>query len=79
MKKKFNTTLVYGIFFYGTKRPGYHKSIRIKSLEIGFPLSNNLAIYVSRVDSTVWVTDGTLTGTFQLSPEIKYFGCIGGV
>jgi ELWxxDGT repeat protein len=45
-----------------------------KSLEVTFPLSNTKAIAVSRIDSSIWVTDGTLPGTFQISPDIKFEG-----
>ena len=43
-----------------------------KSLEPAFPLANGKTILVSELDSTVWVTNGTLAGTFQLSSTIKF-------
>lgn len=33
---------------------------------------NNKAIYVSDIDQTLWVTDGTLSGTIQLSNLVTY-------
>jgi ELWxxDGT repeat protein len=45
-----------------------------KSLQITFPLSNTKAIAVSAIDSSIWVTDGTLAGTFQISPTVKFEG-----
>lgn len=35
-------------------------------------LANNKAILVSNLDNTLWVSDGTLGGTFQLSSAITY-------
>ncbi len=40
-------------------------------------LNPNLAIVVSEIDQTLWVTDGTLAGTFQLTDTIRESG--GGV
>jgi ELWxxDGT repeat protein len=43
-----------------------------KSLKVSFPLSNSKGVLVSSIDSTLWVTDGTLGGTIQISTDIKY-------
>src|SRR5258705_11096297 len=42
------------------------------SLEVTFPLGNNKTIVVSRIDSSIWVTDATLAGKVQISPDIKF-------
>lgn len=42
-----------------------------KSLQLTSGLSNK-AIYVSDIDQTLWVTDGTLLGTIQLSNQVTY-------
>ncbi|MEO6719384.1 MAG: T9SS type A sorting domain-containing protein [Ferruginibacter sp.] len=47
-----------------------------KSLEFEFPIGNNKAIFVSRTDQTLWVTDGTTTS--QLSPDILFVDDLGG-
>jgi ELWxxDGT repeat protein len=44
------------------------------SLQPIAPLNSNLAIAVSGVDQTLWATDGTAAGTFQLSSTIKDTG-----
>jgi len=41
------------------------------SLNPSFPLPNGKTILVSDMDSSVWVTDGTIVGTFKLSTTIK--------
>jgi ELWxxDGT repeat protein len=48
-----------------------------KSLEFEFPLSNTKTIFVSNVDNTIWVSDGTLAGTFQLSATISFDNNLG--
>jgi ELWxxDGT repeat protein len=48
-----------------------------KSLDFNYPLSSTKAVYLSATDQTLWVTDGTLAGTLQLSPAIKYSGALG--
>lgn len=48
-----------------------------KSLQSQYPLSNSKAIYVSNIDQTIWGTDGTLAGTIQLSPDIKFVEAMG--
>ena len=45
-----------------------------KSLQVTFQLTTTTAIAVSAIDSSIWVTDGTLAGTVQISPTIKYEG-----
>lgn len=42
------------------------------SLHVTFQLTSTKAIAVSGIDSSIWVTDGTLAGTVQISPTIKY-------
>lgn len=44
------------------------------SLHVTFQLTSTKAIAVSGIDSSIWVTDGTLAGTVQISPTIKYEG-----
>ena len=48
-----------------------------KSLQVSFPLSSTRTILVSDLDSSIWVTDGTLAGTIQLSATIKLEDAIG--
>lgn len=48
-----------------------------KSLNFTFPLSNSKSIFVSAVDQRLWVSDGTLAGTVQLSSDIAYSGDLG--
>lgn len=50
-----------------------------KSLLFESPISNTKAIFVSDIDSTLWVTDGILTGTIQLSTVIKFIGSLGSI
>ena len=42
------------------------------SLQVTYPLGNNKTIVVSEIDSSIWVTDATLPGTVQISPDIKF-------
>jgi hypothetical protein len=41
------------------------------SLEAGFPISANKAVFISSLDSSIWVTDGTPGGTTQISSDVK--------
>src|SRR5664279_4768116 len=43
-----------------------------KSLQVVVPLSNNKTLLYSQLDSSIWVTDATLAGTVQISPNIKF-------
>lgn len=43
-----------------------------KSLHVRFPIDNTKTIVVSNIDSSIWVTDATLLGTVQISPDIKF-------
>jgi ELWxxDGT repeat protein len=43
-----------------------------KSLQVVAPLSNNKTLLYSELDSSIWVTDATLAGTVQISPDIKF-------
>ncbi|MDQ2863819.1 MAG: T9SS type A sorting domain-containing protein [Bacteroidota bacterium] len=43
-----------------------------KSLQVVVPLPNNKTLLYSQLDSSIWVTDATLAGTFQISPDIKF-------
>ena len=43
-----------------------------KSLQVVVPLSNNKTLLYSELDSSIWVTDATLAGTVQISPDIKF-------
>ncbi len=49
-----------------------------QSLRGQFALDNTKGLFVSEVDSTIWVSDGSLPGTMQLSPNI-YFRSSGGL
>jgi ELWxxDGT repeat protein len=48
-----------------------------RSLSFVSPIDNAKSIFASSTDQSVWVSDGTLAGTTQLSPDIKYAGNIG--
>ncbi len=48
-----------------------------KSLQIVYPLNSTKTILVSDIDSTIWITDGTLAGTIQISTTIKLDEAIG--
>ncbi len=50
-----------------------------KSLSFDYPLSNTKQIFVSGIDQTLWVTDGSLAGTIQLSSTIKFVDDIGSI
>ncbi|HSN60697.1 MAG TPA: hypothetical protein VLR49_07170, partial [Ferruginibacter sp.] len=43
-----------------------------KSLVLASPLTATKSIFVSKIDSSIWVTDGTLLGTVSISTAIKY-------
>ncbi|MEO8414556.1 MAG: ELWxxDGT repeat protein [Ginsengibacter sp.] len=43
-----------------------------KSLQVVLPMSNNKTLLYSQLDSSIWATDGTLAGTVQISPNIKF-------
>ncbi|MBL0358937.1 MAG: hypothetical protein IPP72_19635 [Chitinophagaceae bacterium] len=43
-----------------------------KSLHVTIPLNSIKTIVVSDIDSSIWVTDGTLAGTTQITTSIKY-------
>ena len=45
-----------------------------KSLEVVVPLTTTKAIVFSRIDSSIWVTDASKTGTVQLATSVKYEG-----
>ncbi len=47
------------------------------SLQIAYPLNSTKTILYSDIDSSVWVTDGTLAGTVRLSQTIKMEDAIG--
>lgn len=43
-----------------------------QSLKVTYPLGNNKTIVVSDTDSSIWVSDGTLSGTIPISTNIKF-------
>ncbi len=43
-----------------------------KSLQVVIPLNTTKTIFVSDIDSSLWISDGTLAGTFQITTAIKY-------
>ncbi len=49
-----------------------------QSLSSQFALDNTKGLFVSEIDSTIWVTDGSPSGTIQLSPNL-YFRSTGGL
>jgi ELWxxDGT repeat protein len=48
-----------------------------RSLSFVSPIDNAKSIFASSTDQSVWVSDGTLAGTIQLSPDITFSGNIG--
>ena len=48
-----------------------------RSLQVEYPLNTTKAIFSSATDQTVWVTDGTLAGTTQLSADILFVESMG--
>ena len=43
-----------------------------KSLQVVLPLNSGKTFLYSNIDSSIWATDGTLAGTIQISPDIKF-------
>jgi ELWxxDGT repeat protein len=43
-----------------------------KSLQSGIPISANKAVFISDIDSTLWATDGTPSGTIQINSETRF-------
>ncbi len=48
-----------------------------RSLSFVSPLNSTKSIFASNTDQSVWVSDGTLAGTIQLSADIDFAGDIG--
>lgn len=71
MKLKLLSTILLSIIIF-------HSSAQVtqinsnKSLELIYPLDVNKTLLFSNLDFTLWVTDGTLAGTKQLSTTIFY-------
>jgi len=76
MKKKLllNALTLFAVFELNAQVTQINSN---RSLEFDYPLTNNKSIYTSSTDSTIWVTDGTLAGTVQLSATIKFIGSLG--
>ncbi len=76
MKKKFLLPLftVFGVIGLQAQVTQINSN---KSLELEYPLSNTKTIFSSQEDQTVWVTDGTLAGTIQLSADITLVESMG--
>ncbi len=76
MKRKFLLPLIVAMI-----TPGLQAQVtrlnNNKSLEFQEALSNSKAIYISKIDNTLWVTDGSPGGTVQLSATIKWVESIG--
>ncbi|KAA9034515.1 T9SS type A sorting domain-containing protein [Ginsengibacter hankyongi] len=79
MKKKLLLTasIVISAFFLNAQ--GVTQINNNKSLHFNTPISNTKQIFVSDLDSTVWATDGTLSGTIQLSATIKFVDNLGSI
>jgi ELWxxDGT repeat protein len=45
-----------------------------KSLVDITALNNTIALFKSKLDSSIWISNGTLAGTIQISDTIKYIG-----
>jgi ELWxxDGT repeat protein len=67
------------MFAFGLRAQGVTQINNNKSLHFNVPISNTKQIFVSGLDSTVWATDGTLAGTIQLSPTIKFIDDLGSI
>ena len=79
MKRSLLLILPVIIFASGLRAQGVTQINNNKSLHFNVPISNTLQIFVSGLDSTVWATDGTLAGTIQLSPTIKFIDNLGSI
>ena len=71
---KKNLLLITYIIIYAvnTQAQGVTQINNNNSLQVHIPLSNGKTILTSGIDSSIWATDGTPTGTIQISPDIKY-------
>ena len=75
MKKVLLLTITAGTIFCANAQVTQINSNQ--GLSNPYPLSNNKAVYISDLDQTLWVTDGTQAGTIQLSATIKHVENIG--
>lgn len=58
-------------FYFSTLNAQVTQLIANQNMQFRTVLNQTKSIYESGVDSTLWVTDGTTAGTFQLSNTIK--------
>ncbi|MBC7889804.1 MAG: T9SS type A sorting domain-containing protein [Ferruginibacter sp.] len=78
MKRNFLFTVFTLVTFLGVQAQVTQINSN-KSLQFNFLLNNNKAIYISGTDQTLWVSDGTLTGTIQLSTDIIFEDNLGSI
>ncbi|MEO8721852.1 MAG: T9SS type A sorting domain-containing protein [Ginsengibacter sp.] len=71
---KRNLLLIAGIaiLHFSADAQGVTQINANKSLQVVLPMSNNKTLLYSQLDSSIWVTDATLAGTVQISPNIKF-------
>jgi hypothetical protein len=77
MKRNLLLTACAALLYCSADGQGVTQINANKSLQVVVPLSNNKTLLYSQLDSSIWVTDATLGGTVQISPDIKFIGlCI---
>ena len=76
MKRKLLTTLLTVLTALGLQAQVTQINSN-RSLTFDYPLSNTKHIFTSNIDNSIWVTDGSLAGTIQLSDTIEFEGSLG--
>ncbi|MDN3655010.1 T9SS type A sorting domain-containing protein [Ferruginibacter paludis] len=71
MKKRLLGIICIFVFIIGSKAQVTQINSN-KSLQLVSPLTTTQTIFASVTDSSLWVTDGTLAGTVQITTTIKY-------
>ncbi len=80
MKKQLLSLLYVAFTVLHSNGQGVTQINANKSLLVDVPLISNRTFLHSDIDSSIWVTDGTLAGTVQISATIKFdddFGLLG--
>ena len=72
MKRNLLIIACIAILHFSTDAQGVTQINANKSLQVVLPMSNNKTLLYSQLDSSIWVTDATLAGTVQISPNIKF-------
>ena len=72
MKRNLLLTACIALLYCSADAQGVTQINANKSLQVVVPLPNNKTLLYSELDSSIWVTDATLAGTVQISPDIKF-------